>query len=66
MFLTASDLATSLKVSLPLIRKLTRQGLPHLKIGRAVRFDQDEVLAYLRSRQEQKQQERAHSDEHAA
>jgi excisionase family DNA binding protein len=50
---TAKDVAAFLKVSLPEIRKLTRMGMPHLKIGRAVRFDRQAVLAYLRERQAQ-------------
>ena len=48
--IAARELADALNLSLATIRKMTLQKrLPFLRIGRAVRFDLAEVLAYLRN-----------------
>lgn len=51
--LDAADLAEKLKVKKPTVRFWCRTtDIPRLKLGRLVRFDYDEVLAWLRSRSE--------------
>ncbi|MGE0821734.1 MAG: excisionase family DNA-binding protein [Candidatus Binatia bacterium] len=50
--LTAVELKDTLKVSLPAIRKWTREGMPCLRFGRLVRFDLEAVLAWMKERQE--------------
>ncbi len=49
--ITRSELATHCRLSLRTIDELTRNGvLPHFKIGKAVRYDLDEVEAAMRQR----------------
>jgi excisionase family DNA binding protein len=49
---TARDLAKFLKLSLAAVRKWTRTtDIPHIKAGRAVRYDRAAVLNWLRARQ---------------
>ena len=49
---TPPELAKFLKISLALVRKWTRlTDIPHIKVGRVVRFDRNEVLAWLKARQ---------------
>lgn len=46
--LTVSETAECLRISTRKLRDLTSSGqLPHLRIGRAVRFRQDAIAAYL-------------------
>jgi excisionase family DNA binding protein len=48
---TAESLADFLRLSVACIRKWTRTtDIPHLRCGRAVRFDRMEVLAWLKGR----------------
>jgi Helix-turn-helix domain len=49
----AKELARFLKMSVAWVRKASRNGLPHVKVGRAVRFDRGQVLAHLQARQKQ-------------
>ena len=50
-FLTKEDLARRLAVSQGFINKMmSEEGLPHLKLGRAVRFRLDEVALWLLER----------------
>ena len=44
------DLATALSLSEGTINNLMIDGLPYLKIGRSVRFDIREVMAWLKQR----------------
>lgn len=47
--LTVSDLAKELQVSTSKLLRLTREGqLPHLRIGRLIRYELDAVKAALR------------------
>lgn len=61
-WLTAQELTQIFKIKLPTVRLWTRLGMPHLKVGRLVRFDAMLMQSWL----EQKQQERTNSDKHAA
>lgn len=45
--LTIGDLAKELQVSESTVRRLMRAGLPHIKVGRLVRFKKDRVEKYL-------------------
>lgn len=50
-FLTKKQLCQKLGVSLAFIDKLMANGeIPYLKIGKAVRFQQEKVLAWLQKR----------------
>lgn len=50
---TAKELAGYLNISLAYIRKLTRTSdIPRLRLGRTVRFDPEEVLAWFRAQQQ--------------
>ena len=44
-------LATALDVSLPTVDRLTRDGIPHLRIGDSPRYELDRVLSHLRGDQ---------------
>ncbi len=50
---TADEVAAVYKVKKPTIRLWTRQGMPHLKCGRLVRFDPEQVRAWFEARQQQ-------------
>ncbi len=54
-FLTVEDVAEMLQVTRTTIYNLKKQGLPFIKLGKNIRFDQDEVVDWVRSnRQVQK------------
>jgi hypothetical protein len=44
----AKELARFLKMSVAWVRKASRNGLPHVKVGRAVRFDGGPLGAWRR------------------
>jgi excisionase family DNA binding protein len=46
--LTKKELAAKLKVHENTIDRRVKEGMPHIKVGKAVRFDIDEVMAWLR------------------
>lgn len=46
-FLTEAELAKHLGVSRWQLWSLRKQGLPHFRIGRAIRYRPDEVLAWF-------------------
>jgi hypothetical protein len=48
---TAQQLARTLGLSLGWVRKHTLLGLPHLKCGKATRYQLHEVVEYLRAKQ---------------
>lgn len=49
-YLTASELAGVFKIKVPTVRAWTRQGMPHLKCGRLVRFQVEKVREWLEKR----------------
>jgi excisionase family DNA binding protein len=49
--LTKQELCEWLKISLPTVDRLMKQGMPHLKIGKAVRFEQEDVKKWLEEQQ---------------
>lgn len=48
-FLTVEDVSEMLQVSRITIYNLKKKGLPFLKIGKNIRFDQQEVLGWIKS-----------------
>ena len=51
-FLTIEDLAEMLQVTRTTIYNLKSKGLPFIKLGRNIRFDQDEVIEWIKNGQE--------------
>ena len=47
--LKKKDLAEKLNISVPMVDKLMREGMPKIKIGKSVRFDYDEVLKWIKN-----------------
>ena len=62
VWVTIKELVKMYKVKEPTWRLWCRQGLPHLKCGRLVRFNPRHVQKWL----EQKQRKVTNSDKHAA
>ena len=52
--ITKKELAKLLHLSVATIDRLMTQGMPKMKIGKAVRFDYGEVTEWLRERNENK------------
>lgn len=48
-FLTVEDVAEMLQVTRTTIYNLKKKGLPFIKLGKNIRFDQDEVVQWVRS-----------------
>lgn len=48
-FLTVEDVAEMLQVTRTTIYNLKKKGLPFIKLGKNIRFDQDEVVAWVKS-----------------
>ena len=55
-FLTIEDLAEMLQVTRTTIYNLKNKGLPFLKIGKNIRFDQNEVIDWIKKRQDVSQE----------
>jgi excisionase family DNA binding protein len=50
MLLNKKEIAKELHLSVSMIDKLMTQGLPYIKIGKAVRFDPVEVKEWVKNR----------------
>ena len=50
--LTKKELADQLKISIPTIDRQLKLGMPCIKIGKAVRFELDEVIKWLKGQQD--------------
>jgi len=48
--LDRKKLAEALGCSLPTVDKLTREGLPHLRVGDSPRYELDRAIEHLRAR----------------
>ena len=48
--LNKTELAKELAISISMVDKLLAQGMPHFKIGKAVRFELQEVKDWLKRR----------------
>ena len=52
-FLTIEQVAEMLQVTRTTIYNLKKKGLPFIKLGKNIRFDEDEVVKWIRSNQQQ-------------
>lgn len=48
-FLTIDDVSEMLQVTRTTVYNLKKQGLPFIKLGKNIRFDQKEVVDWVRS-----------------
>ena len=48
-FLTVEDVAEMLQVTRTTIYNLKKKGLPFIKLGKNIRFDQEEVVEWVKS-----------------
>lgn len=48
--LNKKELAKELSISVSMVDKLLAQGMPHLKIGKSVRFELTEVMNWIKRR----------------
>ena len=48
--LKKKELADKLRISVPMVDKLMREGMPRIKIGKSVRFEYDEVVRWLKEK----------------
>lgn len=52
-FLTIEDVAKMLQVTRTTIYNLKEKGLPYIKLGKNIRFDEEEVVKWVKSNQRQ-------------
>lgn len=50
MLLNKKEIAKELHLSVSMIDKLMTKGMPYIKIGKAVRFDVEEVKNWVKNR----------------
>lgn len=50
MLVDKKKMAELLDLSVSMVDKLIAQGMPKVKIGKAIRFEPDEVLAWIKER----------------
>lgn len=48
-FLTIEDVSEMLQVTRTTVYNLKKKGLPFIKLGKNIRFDQEEVVDWVRS-----------------
>lgn len=48
-FLTIDDVSEMLQVTRTTVYNLKKQGMPFIKLGKNIRFDQKEVIDWVRS-----------------
>lgn len=48
-FLTVDDVAEMLQVARSTIYNLKKQGMPFIKLGKNIRFDQEEVINWVKT-----------------
>lgn len=51
-YLTIEDLAEMLQVTRTTIYNLKKKGLPFIKLGKNIRFDQSEVIDWIKAGQQ--------------
>ncbi len=52
-FLTIEEVAEMLQVTRTTIYNLKKKGLPFIKLGKNIRFDQEEVVNWIKGKQQQ-------------
>jgi excisionase family DNA binding protein len=48
-FLTIEDVSEMLQVTRTTVYNLKKKGMPFIKLGKNIRFDQDEVVEWIKS-----------------
>lgn len=51
--LNKKELAQKLSISVSMVNKLLTQGMPRINIGKSVRFEYEEVVKWIKERQNQ-------------
>lgn len=50
MFVDKKKMAEILDISVSMVNKLLAKGMPHTKVGKAVRFEPELVIAWIKER----------------
>ncbi|MDR0425055.1 MAG: helix-turn-helix domain-containing protein [Clostridiales Family XIII bacterium] len=53
-FLTIDDVSEMLQVTRSTVYNLKKRGLPFIKLGKNIRFDQDEVIDWVKANREER------------
>lgn len=48
-FLTVEDVGNMLQVTRATVYNLKKKGMPYIKVGKNIRFDQDEVVDWIKA-----------------
>jgi excisionase family DNA binding protein len=56
-FLTIDDVSEMLQVTRSTVYNLKKRGLPFIKLGKNIRFDQKEVVDWVKANREEKYEE---------
>ena len=51
-YLTIEDVSEMLQVTSTTIYNLKKKGMPFIKLGKTIRFDQDEVIDWIKANNE--------------
>jgi len=51
-YLTIEDVSEMLQVTRTTIYNLKKKGMPFIKLGKTIRFDQDEVINWIKANNE--------------
>ncbi len=51
-YLTIEDVSEMLQVTRTTIYNLKKRGMPFIKLGKTIRFDQDEVINWIKANNE--------------
>ena len=51
--LNKKELAQKLSISVSMVNKLLTQGMPRINIGKSIRFEYEEVVKWIKERQNQ-------------
>ncbi len=51
-YLTIEDVSEMLQVTRSTIYNLKKRGLPFIKLGKTIRFDQEEVISWIKANNE--------------
>lgn len=51
-YLTIEDVSEMLQVTRTTIYNLKKKGMPFIKLGKTIRFDQDEVIDWIKANNE--------------
>lgn len=54
MLITEKELIDQIRLTRPTIVRLRKQGMPHIKLERAVRYDLEDVIGWLKERSDKR------------